>query len=178
MAQEWERVYPCVGYEEPVYENRGFPFRESYVEYRFVNNGTELQINILDQVEREGFLPERLWNRWIGPLTSSVRVIHENVLLRILNLLLYIPLTPNASCDYWFCYPNFEVLDTLLMTDKKKLVKYFKGIYIDVKTLHLWVSDQESRLRRPSAISSIRFSEETNIEAWRQAFNDVGVTLN
>lgn len=171
-GQEWEYAYPTLDITFP-YEYKGLEFREAYVKYRILNEGTEMQIDMHDQIIRSGFMPERLWNRCCGPDVPVTKYIGDKDLRRVLVLVSEMQIDRDANMGYWFFYPNFELLNDWLDPEngrytKEAIAEAFKKMYPNVTTITLWIGSDDYRSSHMSEIRSIRFLGDAS--PWKRAF--------
>lgn len=182
-AQIWSRAYPTLNITSP-YECTDCSFRESYVKFRIVDiegGGQEIEIDMHDQVERSGYMPERVWNKYLGPDVPVVRRVGDRDLRRVLALIAEMEITVDDKWNWWFTYPNFELLNEWLDMNKTKYSKAkiaaaFKARYPDVESIYLWQGTPEYRRSRTSEISHVGFFGDSS--PWKEAFKAAGVKLN
>lgn len=176
-ANTWQRAYPRFDFTQSQ-EYKGYAFAHSYVEYRLID-GHILEINLHDQMARNGYFFDRLINSWFStrhePLTLKTG---PKVIWRTLTVVSGLTINTPAHIGYWVFKPNFQLIDQILETStceqhKIDIVTKFKEKFPNIDTIRYWIGFGETNFKHPFALQEVKIDE--NFDSWITMFQSQGI---
>lgn len=170
-ANDWQKAYPVFDIGNAYV---GSLFSKAYVQYRLVDDGKTMEIDLHDQVVRSGYFWDRMFHEKLGTWTRKAPLFVDNeMLLRVLSLVSGIQTEIEENLDAWWLFANFVLLDSMLVSDKEAVAIAFESAHPTVTKI-TFTTENRGHLYK---IGDVTYDDEA-FEDWSTQFSARGVELD